>query len=45
MDLLCVDIDRLKERYEVHDDHKWGYEVWLENQPEYCTKLLVVYSG
>ena len=23
----------------------WGYEIWFENLPEYCGKLLHVYEG
>jgi oxalate decarboxylase/phosphoglucose isomerase-like protein (cupin superfamily) len=23
----------------------WGYELWIENEPEYCGKLLHIYAG
>jgi len=27
---------------EVHDDHTWGHEIWIVNNPDYCSKLLVL---
>lgn len=31
--------------YEVHkQDRGWGYELWIENLPEYCGKILHIYK-
>ncbi len=26
-------------------DHIWGYELWIENNEKYCSKLLVLHKG
>lgn len=41
---FTIDLDELRGKVEVDDDHKWGYELRLVNEPEYCGKLLVLES-
>ena len=31
-------------RGERHD-HIWGYELWIENNEKYCSKLLILHKG
>ena len=31
-------------RGERHD-HIWGYELWIENNEKYCSKLLIMNMG
>src|SRR3989344_2708180 len=26
-------------------DHIWGYELWIENNEKYCSKLLILHKG
>lgn len=26
-------------------DHLWGYELWVENNEKYCSKLLILHKG
>jgi mannose-6-phosphate isomerase-like protein (cupin superfamily) len=37
-------IKREKDSYHLAEK-SWGYEVWIENNDEYCGKELVFYSG
>lgn len=41
---LDIDLDLLRSCCEVDDDHEWGYELRLVNEPEYCGKLLILDS-
>jgi len=39
---MKVILDDIKKLGTVHDGHKWGYEIWIENTNDYCGKLLVL---
>jgi len=39
---MKVILDDIKKLGTVHDGHKWGYEIWIENTSNYCGKLLVL---
>ena len=39
---MKVILDDIKKLGTVHDGHKWGYEIWIENTNYYCGKLLVL---
>ena len=39
---MRVIIEDIKKLGTVHEGHKWGYEIWIENTSYYCSKLLVL---
>ena len=39
---MKITLDDIKRLGTVHEGHKWGYEVWIENTNDYCGKLLVL---
>ena len=39
---MKVVIEDIKKLGTVHEGHKWGYEIWIENTNDYCSKLLVL---
>ena len=40
-----IDLSAFAQVAEVHDDHEWGYEIWVVNNPLYCHKFLVLENG
>lgn len=37
-----IEIDLVKLKNKVDDDHDWGYQIRFVNEPEYCGKFLVL---
>ncbi|MHA2045889.1 MAG: cupin domain-containing protein [Candidatus Thorarchaeota archaeon] len=38
-------VDKTVETKTYRHDRGWGYEVWVENLPDYCGKLLYITKG
>lgn len=39
---MILDITKIAHHNKVDPDHKWGYQIRMVNEPEYCGKLLVL---
>lgn len=39
---MNITLEDIKKYGTVHEGHKWGYEVWIENTDDYCGKFLVL---
>ncbi len=38
-------LEKTSDGFTYKKDRGWGYELWYENLPEYCGKLLHIYKG